>query len=526
MKFLLIILGLTACSQFVKTTDEEYFSLSDSKNNTHFQILFSHNINGETHPCGCRKFPLGGLPQANGIIKSESKKHPSLYVDVGDTLFESTTVPNFIKDSSLFKAKKIAEALDLLGLKIMTPGDQDFAVGIDFLAEIASKVKFDFLLSNAKDELGLKHKKLIHFSIGTQELFFIGVLNPILLKNDLNNFFIDPQQAIKKQLKEINNIENDPNRRTIILLSHSGLAHDEELAKIFPQLDWIIGAHSQSYLRHTKDINKTKIVQVLSRNHFIGEIEIPLHKQGKYDYKMIESRDETKGLITENSMNEWLLKYKTAYDQIQKKEQEKSSLLFTEEHQSIPTYISCSDCHKKQVRFWQQTEHALAYVTLHNTKASHNSSCIKCHSVGHNLSGGFSTKNNMIIAKNGIKFNPEQYWKDFSKHITIKKSVRSLTNKQRLKYSEKWLKFDVDRNIAANYANVQCLNCHIQDAEHPFGDVKSMAKEGYQSKCLTCHTRDQSPEWYNKDTQGLASSVNNKYFSKKLKEVSCPKIER
>ena len=522
MKFVIFLL-LSSCTQFVKFTDDDYLD-EISSNKDKIQIFFSHNINGETHPCGCRKFPLGGLSQINGLIKSKQCEYSTLYLDTGDTFFESTTVPSFLKQSSRFKAKKIAEALDLLGLKFMTPGDQDFALGESFLVEISKEFSFDFLISNASEKLKLPVKKMIQIKKDQKSLFFIGVLDPTLLKGSISSLFYSPSQAIKEQLTAINKIEPTPRLRTIILLSHSGLDTDQKLAKKFPKLDWIIGAHSQSYLRYTQDIGETKLAQVLSRNHYLGQIILPWDKSKKYEYKVLEARDETQKLINPNPMISWLQKFKTNYDKIQQEEQKSISLTYSPTDKTIPTYVSCSDCHSKQVEFWQGTSHSLAYLTLVHEKANNNRACVKCHSVGFEQEGGFKSVRH-IVRKDEKPVDLEAYLKELKNNLKVNHPIREQTSKQRALWAKKWLARDVKKGITANHANVQCLNCHNQDMEHPF-DSGEVSKVNYKNKCLSCHTRDQSPSWYDKDSKGLASSLNSKYFLQKLKEVSCPKIEK
>jgi len=40
-----------------------------------------------------------------------------------------------------------------------------------------------------------------------------------------------------------------------------------------------------------------------------------------------------------------------------------------------------------------------------------------------------------------------------------------------------------------------------------------------KSKCLSCHTNDQSPEWYGKEGSKV---VNEKVFAGKFRKMSCP----
>jgi 2',3'-cyclic-nucleotide 2'-phosphodiesterase (5'-nucleotidase family) len=140
LKILIIGILSTGCTQFVQNTDSDYFQEYKGKNSNNLNILFSHNINGETHPCGCRNFPLGGIPQAYGVLKSEAKKSPILYVDSGDTFFPSPVIAPFLHDSAVFTANKIAESLNKAGLNFMTPGDNDFALGENFLIDLEKKI--------------------------------------------------------------------------------------------------------------------------------------------------------------------------------------------------------------------------------------------------------------------------------------------------------------------------------------------------------------------------------------------------
>lgn len=524
MKALLAIsLLLSGCDYLVRNTDSEYFNEYSGNKGDELQILFSHNINGETHPCGCRNFPLGGLPQSYGIVKSEEKKKPTLYVDTGDTFFPSPIIADFLKSSATFTANKLAEALKKQGLAFMTPGDQDFALGVEFLGQLQKKHNLTFLISNTTKDLKLDTKEMIKVRANGIDLYFIGVVDPELLKNNLKDKFTSPLNAIKAQLKKIKSQIKENEEHRVILLSHSGLQTDKVLAKNIEGIDWIIGAHSQSYLRLTEEVGKTQIVQVLSRNHFIGQISMSRKKSIKDSYKLLEVRDETKDLIKDNPMNSWLTKYKTELDKIQEKEQDKIVVSASNEH--YPTNISCMECHSKQNDFWQGTAHAISFKTLIDAKAANNSTCIGCHSLGYKEAKGYIIPKKIVLSDKK-DFDIDNYWNEFNSKLKLPgKSVRSLSSTQRKVFAKEWHKHDVKFEVSHNFANVQCLNCHVQTSEHPF-DTDSKMKPNYQQSCLECHTRDQSPEWYLKDDKGLAAAPNKDYIDKKIIEVSCPKIER
>lgn len=522
-----LLVSISSCTQFVQSTDGDYFQEYKGKSANNLNIIFSHNINGETHPCGCRNFPLGGVPQAFGVIKSESAKAPVLYIDSGDTFFPSPVVPSFLHDSVLFTANKIAESLDKAGLKFMTPGDNDFALGENFLIELTKKHQFKFLITNASSKMKLLHKKEILIEHGELKLLFLGVIDPDLVRAETKNLLTDPSQAIVKYITLAKKrFSNDKNFK-IILLSHSGIETDRIHAKNVDGIDWIIGAHSQSYLRFSEDIKKTQLVQVLARNHYLGKISLPLNPKSKESYEILEVKAESSDLIKKNPMVNWLSEYKSDLNKIQEAEQAKITVTSTDNH--LSTQVSCKECHSKQTQFWQQTSHSIAFKTLHQANASNNSTCIGCHSLGYKDAKGFLVPKNIVISDNE-NFDIKKYWSDFnSKIIPNKESVRGMSKATVKKLAKKWEKFDVEQKITHNFANVQCLNCHVQDGEHPFSEPVVKSLDSYQNACVNCHTPDQSPEWYSKGPKGtkaLASSLNKQYFSKKLKLVSCPKIER
>lgn len=519
---MLLFLLITGCTQFVKQTDDKYFEQIDNKTKSEFlNIVFSHNINGETHPCGCRNHPLGGIPQAAGAQNELRKQGPFLYVDSGDAFFPSPKVPKFVKQSLTYTAKKIAESFDMLGLKYFVPGDQDFALGQEFLMEIANKYKFEFILTNASAQNKIKHKKFALIKFGGQQILILGVVAPNLLSHKTRRLFVSPDRAIKETLSFIDNKIGNVDDMTVILLSHSGLAPDKRLAKKFAEIDWIIGAHSQSFLRYSIDVNNAKIVQVLSRNHYLGDIKLPANPKAKAAYEIIEIRDNKKDKLKPNPYLDWLDQYKKELELLQLKEQEDLSGIHSDEIMPTATAQSCLECHTPQTKFWQGTAHALAYVTLEKVKANNNPSCIGCHSLNYKKIDGFThTKGIIKISKK----DSARYWKEWDHIYKIVKSPRSMPNKVRKKMAKKWFKLDSKFGVKHNYANVQCLNCHAKAKDHPF-EMEEVTKstKNIGKMCVKCHTQDQSPEWYYKDNKGIATTLNTKYFAKQLKKVACPK---
>ena len=237
---------------------------------------------------------------------------------------------------------------------------------------------------------------------------------------------------------------------------------------------------------------------------------------------MHEVGDELSKKIKNNPFVAFIEDHKKKLEEIQTKEQEKFYAHKTTG--PAPTAISCLECHKKQTKFWYSTSHSLAYMTLKQAKEDKNRNCIGCHSLNFEKDNGFFTHDQII--KFSQKTDAKTYWKEFQDSIYTKESVRLLSSQKRSELSQKWVKLDSKSKVTHNFANVQCLNCHNQNSEHPFDmKEKKLDSLNMQNQCLSCHTRDQSPEWYKMSTQGFPGELDGQVYLQMLKKVSCPKGE-
>lgn len=479
-------------------------------------LLFSHNISGETHPCGCRQFPLGGLPQIAGLFHEIKSQNDVLYIDSGDTFFPSSVIPKYVEQSLSYTAKQLAKKLDELGLAYITPGDQDFAMGVEFLNQIALENKFEFIIANLKKDVPLKHKEWVTIKRGKNLIFLAGFIHSETMRPEYESLFLPIENELSRVLLEMKAQgydEKNPDHR-LIVISHSGIDQDEKLAEKFPQIDWIIGSHSQSFLRYSRDVGKTKIVQVLSKNHYIGEVSVSMAGKSSDDtYRIIEIREELSKKLEPNPYKEFIDRHKATVALIQEKEQETT---FTKSDNSahIRTSAQCMTCHQPQHQFWQGTAHANAFHTLIQNNESKNLTCIKCHSLGMNQPGGFTNSKDIVQGPDAI--NP-QYWKQVFEMSKGKGSIRKMDSESRRKLAMATDELDKKSNLTHNFSGVQCLNCHTQNPDHPLStstQTKTERLSSIKQQCLSCHTPEQSPEW----------QQNPSLIDEKIKEIACPRL--
>jgi 2',3'-cyclic-nucleotide 2'-phosphodiesterase (5'-nucleotidase family) len=539
--FVTFILSVSSCSYFIDNFLDKSYDVVNLKGKN-LGLVFSHNVNGETHPCGCRHFPLGGLPQIAGAISKLEKTETVVYVDSGDTLFAAANIPKTLEKSQTYNAEQLAQGLAKVGLKYWVPGDQDFAKGTKFIKKIVEKTGVHLILSNLAKSDELPHKELVLFEEGPHKIFVLGFINPQVLPSRYKILFNDLETSFKQslvKLKEKGYDEKSPFHR-LVVVSHSGIGPDTNLAKSYPMIDWIVGAHTMNFLRFPQEEGKTKIVQVLSRNHYLGHITFSLKKDKTNDkYEIIEIRDELKDELKPNPYLAFIDKHKEELAKVQKKEQ--SEML--ESNLGLIRYStnsSCIECHDSQNKFWQGTAHALAYQTLITAKEQNNLSCVKCHSLGLGEKKGFGrvqdilefdeTLHGKVLDKERTEMT-EKYWRELQESFGPVKSVRQLKPENRRKLASKWAALDQKNHVNRNFANVQCLNCHIQHDNHPFENfdppmMNDQVVAKMKDKCLTCHDPDQSPEWYQKQENGLPGAVDQEVVGKNFKKMSCPKVSK
>lgn len=548
-----VLFFLNSCSFIIDALEDNSGTIPTLEKDK-LSILMSGNINGETHPCGCRHFPLGGLPQVAGQFHEIKKTNDFFYVDTGDTLFPSSVLPENMKDSLTFGAENLALGLDKIGLSLMVPGDQDFAAGIDWLNKLMKKVKFELLISNLRDKKTIKHREWAVLKKGQHKVFLVGLVSPDVIAPLVAYHFLPMEDGFKRVLKVIKDNgykEKNPFHR-LIVISNAGVDSDAILAKNNQQIDWIMGGHTQSFTKFPTEEGNTKIVQVLSRNHYLGEVTINLNKEKKGDaWKIHEMREDLGKKLTPNEWFGFIDTHKSKMTKIQKEEQSRMAVQ-VDAGVKLNTAGSCIECHDAQGKFWQGTPHSMAFATLLNSKEENNLNCVGCHSVGLNDARGFSRTQDIIkvqsetielsrketkdkspdelksLLNRKLEAHKDKYFAEVKKSFGKIKSVRKLSSVQLRKHSRKWDELDVKYQVAHNFQGVQCLNCHDKALEHPFEtskiNISRNAKlESIKSKCLDCHDPDQSPEWYSKNEKGLAAGVNKEVLNAKVKKLSCPK---
>ena len=219
------------------------------------------------------------------VEAARARANNSILVDGGDQ-FQGTLFYTY------YKGKMAAEFMNKLGYDAMTVGNHEFDDGPEVLRGFMDAVDFPVLMSNAdvsgEPLLSDTLQKSTAMLIGGEEIGLIGLTpedTADLASPGDNVTFSDPIAAVQAQVTAFE--EEGINK--IIVLSHSGYAVDLAVARAVPQVDVIVGGHSNTYLSNTSDravgpyptmVGNTAVVQAYAYGKFLGELNVTFDDAG------------------------------------------------------------------------------------------------------------------------------------------------------------------------------------------------------------------------------------------------------
>ncbi len=217
-----------------------------------FSILFTGSANGAIQNCYCPNTKLGGLEKRAQFIATYRESHPEmLVVDNGD---------NFLEYLSRGVDKVIVEAFRLMEVDLINLGDQDIAYATDEYFQLPNLVQ--------------KPGTPVAITKGSIVFSILPVLHPRTTRFYPDFVFTDFElDDVQEQIDEW--LHSDGSESTFkILLSHSGYDADRELALSYPEIDLIVGGHSQTILDSLIIVNGVPIVQAGGYAGYVGEIRV------------------------------------------------------------------------------------------------------------------------------------------------------------------------------------------------------------------------------------------------------------
>jgi len=239
-------------------------------------LLYSNSLNNYLEDCHCPSNPFGGLVRRATLIKKIRKSNPNvLLFDTGDL---------FSVDEEKMKSSYTIKSYEYLKYDAICIGDQDLVNGVEFFRK-----EFLAKLPVVTANFSICKKKVCHlvgapFKIIKLDDINVGVIG-VISKNAFKYYPKKVQDDIKIDypVQTIKHYMNLLKKKCdiIVLLSHSGLDMDKQMAKNVRGIDVIIGGHSQSLIKKRLVVNNTWIVQAGKNGEHLGEMNIFYNKKEK-----------------------------------------------------------------------------------------------------------------------------------------------------------------------------------------------------------------------------------------------------
>jgi 2',3'-cyclic-nucleotide 2'-phosphodiesterase (5'-nucleotidase family) len=238
-------------------------------------VLYSGDVLGEVEPCGCRVNPAGGVVRRSGLLArlTKEKKGPFLQVDAGDFLYEAKDFPESLAERSKIQAQALIRAHERMGLDVIVPGEKDLALGLPMLRNLFEKSKTKILAANLRWEGKAMFPGSAVFELKTgaakgTRIAVIGLVgesvgypSPLTVESRIAAFERE-KAALEGKFDHL------------VVVSHSGMEADLELAKKSKGIALIVGAHTQSFTQEPVIENGVPIVQASYRGQHVGAVPL------------------------------------------------------------------------------------------------------------------------------------------------------------------------------------------------------------------------------------------------------------
>jgi hypothetical protein len=461
------------------------------------RFFYTANRQGEIDPCGCPTTEQNGGIDRMAALLAGAKFDPksAFFGDAGDTFFSNVTLLPTRRAQELAQSSLIARVYRELGLEVFSPGERDFAGGIEELRRLQALTGAAFISANLSDREGhpffpataLLEKQGVKIGV-------IGVADPTLFGAFPEVHAEPPEPAVSRAAGELRKQGAD----VVVVLSHLGLHGDQDLAKS-GGVDLIIGSHSLDSLDPPRRVGDTWIVQPMYQGQQVGWITWDTTSRRFTGAKLVDlGRDWEKT----TAVSRLIADYRKGRDRAE--ERGSASVAPAAPGAFVAHPASCRRCHAKQYAFWETTKHASAYLVLYAKDEHFNPECIGCHSLGFEKKGGYSSIVRPIVEvgepplKKGMTPLIEQIMKTVFAGDPGKGDLDSRVQPDRFaqlqhRYLDEIHRLEGAGKIERLYAGVQCEHCHGNLNGHP-GNHRAVAKV-VEATCRGCHRPPEAPHF-------------------------------
>lgn len=254
-----------------------------AKENISVRILFTNNSNGKLVDCNCRNDPYGGLAERVDLIRSYRDKYPDVLLLDSGGYFGLSNVER--------KGNIILKLMETMEYEACGIGDQELYHGLGKFLELFGWYRDRIINASLFTKEG--ESLFTPYRIVSVNGIKIGITG--LVSNETFKYFPEEYRNFTVEEPDSTLIRILPILKSscdyIIILSLMGVKIDEKVAEKWPDIDLIIGGHSQTLLKKALTILDCRIVQAGKNGGRVGEIILTFDKSKKmntFSYHLLE----------------------------------------------------------------------------------------------------------------------------------------------------------------------------------------------------------------------------------------------
>ena len=381
------------------------------------EIYYVGNLNGAIEPCGCSETGLLGGLQRHAVLFSTINREQSLLLSNGGLVDNSASTEQI-------KADYIFEGMNKLGYDAIAlqPSDSSFGSAL-MRTEALPWVSSNLQLKQIPTSL---HKEVNTVPVN---IYTLAKVDADDASNSMSEIQLRPQPSVATK-QGLN----------ILLTSY----HIKRVPADFDLSPYHVVIYNHRLEEGAEPIQVDGQIRLgpgikgMYVGLLKGEWTNGLFKMTGHDFiKMDAAYDQS------NALQGWYQQYQ---DDLKVEYNEKVALRKTIDSGQAEYQGSqaCKTCHVSAYEKWTGSRHGSAFETLSRVEKQFDPSCIKCHVVGYNQSGGY-----------------------------------------------------LDEYITPHLQGVGCESCHGPGRDHikTLGKTAMAPKSDFPDKCMSCHQRGHSPRF-------------------------------
>ncbi len=243
-------------------------------------ILYFNDLHGHLVPFTRQgdSTAVGGAARMATLIgrvreENAGLRRPTLLLNGGD-VFQGTPL------SSVFKGEPDFKFMNMVGVDAMVLGNHEFDFGLDVLQRRMSEAEFPILAANVRRKNGGAAFATPYVLRSLSNGVRVGILGMVTddtpeTTDPINVTpltFVDPLLTAARFVPAL-----DDSADIILLVSHSGVRIDREIADEFEDIDVIVGGHDQILVPRPMEEDDVLITQAEGYGIYLGRLDLEVH---------------------------------------------------------------------------------------------------------------------------------------------------------------------------------------------------------------------------------------------------------